>query len=91
MTLKELYHVFYRKPDTCEPSKMYVFADEESADSWVLDTYSGQDNQDYELLMVIQSDFKLDVTVTEEICNSEVEQFCAVAPDVIAVVIKRQS
>ena len=89
MTLGELYAVFYRKPDTCEPSKMYVFNDEGSADSWVLDTYSGEENRDYELLMVIQSDFNLEITVTEEIRNAEVDQFCAVAPDTIVVVIKR--
>lgn len=91
MTLEELYLVFYRKPDTCEPSKMYVFEDDESADSWILDTYSGEENRDYEFLMVIQSDFKLEVTVTEEIRNAEVDQFCAVAPDTIVVVIKRHS
>lgn len=91
MTLEELYNVFYRKPDTCEPSKMYVFNDEGSADSWVLDTYSGEENRDSELLMVIQSDFNLSVTVAEEIRNAEVDQFCAVAPDTIVVVIKRCS
>lgn len=91
MTLEEIWNVFYRKPDTCESSKIYVFNDESSACSWILDIYSGEKNRDYELLMVIQSDFNLEITVIEGIRNAEVDHFYAVAPDTIVVVIKRCS
>ena len=88
MTLSEFKSKCYSMPGTVEPTMLYVFADEDSADSWIESKYLGKDSTDYNLLAVIQSDFVVDYTMKSRWCKAEVQQFYAVAPDTVVVVIK---
>lgn len=90
MTLSEFKSKFYSRPTIAPPTALYVFESEDSADSWVECKYFGSDDHDYELLMVIQSDMILEYTVKEKWCKAEVQQFYAVEPDVIVVVVEPQ-
>ena len=88
MTLSELKSKFFSRPTIAPPTTLYVFESEDSADSWVKCKYFGSDNHNYSLAMVIQSDMVLEYTVKEKWCKAEVQQFYAVEPDVIVVVVE---
>ena len=90
MTLSEFKSKFFSRPTIAPPTTLYVFSDEDSADSWIECKYFGSDNDDYELDMVIQSDMILEYTVKETWCKAEVQKFYAVEPDVIVVVVEPQ-
>ena len=90
MTLSELKSKFFSRPTIIPPTTLYVFTDEDSADSWIECKYFGSNNHNYELDMVIQSDMVLKYTVKEKWCKAEVQQFYAVEPDVIVVVVEPQ-
>ena len=90
MTLSEFKSNFFSRPPILSPTALYVFEDEESADNWIGCKYFGSNNHDYKLIMVIQSDMILEYTVREKWCKAEVQQFYAVEPDVIVVVVKPQ-
>lgn len=91
MTLEELKSKFYSRPNISPPTTIYVFETEDSADSWVECKYFGSDDNAYELAMVIQSDMVLNYFAKEEWCKAEVQQFYAVEPDVIVVVVNKQA
>lgn len=88
MTLSEFYNKFFSRPKTSSTTKLYIFGDEDSADNWIKCKYFGSDYGAYVLYMVIQSDMKLEFTVKEPWCKAEVQQFYAVEPDVIVVVLE---
>jgi len=88
MTLSEFKSKFYSRPKIAPSATLYVFNSEESADSWIECKYFNSDDAAYDLVMVIQSDFKLENTVKEKWCKAEVQQFYAVEPDVIVVVVE---
>ena len=90
MTLSEFKSKFFSRPTIAKPTMLYVFESEDSADSWIECKYFGSDDNDYELAMVIQSDMILEYTVKEKWCKAEVQQFYAVEPDVIVVVVEPQ-
>ena len=87
MTLMEFKSKFFSRPTIAPPTMLYVFKTEASADNWIKCKYFGSDNHSYELDMVIQSDMVLEYTVKEKWCKAEVQQFYAVEPDVIVVVV----
>lgn len=89
MTLAELKSKFYSRPTISPPTMLYVFQTEDSADAWIECKYFGSDDNSYDLVMVIQSDMVLEYTVKEEWCKAEVQQFYAVEPDVIVVVVEK--
>lgn len=88
MTLSEFKSKFFSRPTIAPPTTLYVFKSEDSADSWIECKYFGSNNHSYELDMVIQSDMILEYTVKETWCKAEVQQFYAVEPDVIVVVVE---
>ena len=88
MTLSEFKNKFFSRPTIAPPATLYVFTNEDSADSWIKCKYFGSDNHAYNLDMVIQSDMILEYTVKEKWCKAEVQQFYAVEPDVIVVVVE---
>lgn len=88
MTLSELITKCYVRPSLPGPAMFYIFRDEPSADSLILNKYFGEDHRDYELLAVHHSDLKPEITLKEKWCRSEVMHFFAVEPDVLAVVIE---
>lgn len=90
MTLSEFKSKFFSRPNIIPPTTIYVFEDEESADSWVEDMYQGTDSRDYNLVMVVRSDMVMEYTVKEKWCKAEVQQFYAVEPDVIVAVVNPQ-
>lgn len=87
MTLRELNTKCYSSPGQWKPITCYVFEDEDSADNWVDDIYNGCDNRDSHLVCVMQSDYKDEYYMREDILNAEVEHFYALERDVIVVVI----
>lgn len=87
MTLRELKSKFFSRPTIIPPTTLYVFTNEASADSWIRCKYFGSNTHKYELEMVIQSDMILEYTVKDEWCKAEVQQFYAVEPDVIVVIV----
>jgi len=93
MTLNELNIKFFRRPTIAPPTKMYIFTDEDSADNWVECMYLG--NKDvgdaYELTAVFQSNFKMEYSVAERLCNAEVVHFYAVAPDILVVIVEAET
>lgn len=89
MTLEELKNKCYARPSISLPATIYVFDDEESADCWILDKYMGEKNGDYELVTVLQSDYKMRYSFKEEWCKAEVKHFFAVEPDVLVAVVKK--
>lgn len=90
MTLSELSRKFYRRPMVSPPTKMYIFTDDDRAENWVKCMYL--DNKDvgdeYELTAVFQSDFKMEYSILESLCNAEVKYFIAVEPDVLVVIVE---
>jgi hypothetical protein len=90
MTLSEFKSKFFSRPTIAPPTTLYVFENEDSADSWIERKYFGSDNRNYKLDMVIQSDMILEYTVKEKWCKAEVQQFYAVEPDVIVIVVEPQ-
>lgn len=90
MTLSEFNSKFFSRPTIASPTTLYVFESEDSADNWIECEYFGSDDNAYELVMVIQSDMILEYTVKEKWCKAEVQQFYAVEPDVIVVVVEPQ-
>lgn len=90
MTLSEFKSRFFSRPTIAPPTTLYVFTSEDSADSWIQCMYFDSDNHAYTLDMVIQSDMKLEYTVKERWCKAEVQQFYAVEPDVIVIVVEPQ-
>ena len=89
MKLIEFYSKFFERPKSVSPTTIYVFFDEESVENWILNTM-GDTNSDWELVMVLSSHFKADYTIKEEWCNAEIEEFYAIAPDTIAVVLSSE-
>ena len=87
MTLSEFKSKFFSRPNIIPPTTIYVFEDEDSADSWIEDIYQGEDNRDYNLVMVLRSDMVTEYTVKKKWCEAEVQQFYAVEPDVIVAVV----
>lgn len=90
MTLREFESKFFSRPTIVPPTTLYVFESENSADSWIECKYFGSDDHAYELVMVIRSDMILEYTVKEKWCKAEVQQFYAVEPDVMVVVVEPQ-
>jgi len=90
MTLSEFKSKFFSRPAIVPPTTLYVFTSEDSADNWIECKYFNSDDYNYELDMVIQSDMVLEYTVKEKWCKAEVQQFYAVEPDVIVVVVEPQ-
>lgn len=90
MTLSEFNSKFFSRPTIAPPTTLYVFKNEDSADSWIKCKYFGSNDHNYELDMVIQSDMILEYTVQEKWCKAEVQQFYAVEPDVIVIVVEPQ-
>ena len=90
ITLADFNSIFFTRPTIAPTSTMYVFDDEESADSWVMDMYFNEDNRDYDLLFVLRSDMIAEYFLKEKWCKAKVQQFYAVEPDVLVVVIKSQ-
>lgn len=90
MTLGEFTNKFFSRPTIAPSATLYVFDREDDADSWIECRCFGSNIHDYELVMVIQSDMKLEYTVKEVWCKAEVQHFYAVEPDVIAVVVEPQ-
>lgn len=90
MTLSEFMSKFFSRPTIAPPTTLYVFESKDSADSWIECKYFGSDDHDYELVMVIQSDMILEYTIKEKWCKAEVQQFYAVEPDVIVIVVEPQ-
>ena len=90
MTLSEFKSIFFSRPTIASPTTLYVFESEDSADSWIECKYFCSDDNDYTLAMVIQSDMILEYTIKEKWCKAEVQQFYAVEPDVIVVVVEPQ-
>jgi hypothetical protein len=88
MILSEFKSKFFSRPTIAPPTTLYVFKSEDSAESWIECKYFGSDKHDYELDMVIQSDMILKYTVKDKWCKAEVQQFYAVEPDVIVVVVE---
>ena len=88
MTLSEFKSKFFSRPNIIPPTTIYVFEDEDSADSWIGDIYFGEDTRDYNLVMVLRSDMVTEYTVKEIWCKAEVQQFYAVEPDVIVAVVE---
>ena len=88
MTLSELKRKFMSRPTVAPPTKAYVFVSEDSADNWIECNYFGKNNHAYELCFVIESDMTVEYSLKEKWCKAEVEQFYAVEPDVIVVVVE---
>lgn len=93
MTLNELSAKFFSRPTVAPPTKMFIFTDEDSADNWVECMYLG--NKDvgdaYELTAVFQSDFRMEYSIVESLCNAEVEHFYAVEADVLVVIVREKA
>ena len=89
MTLNEFNNKFFSQHAPSEPTTLYIFADEDSAEGWIKHKYFGADYNGYQLDMAIQSNMKLERTLKSEWCNAEVQRFYAVEPDAIAVVVER--
>lgn len=87
MTLSEFKSKFFSRPSIVPPTMLYVFEDEDSADSWIEDKYFGRDNGDYELACVVCSDMVAEYTLQERWYKAEIQQFYAVEPDVIVAVV----
>ena len=87
MTLQEFTENAFRNPASKEPVKIYVFDDENSADNWIEDKYNGTKNDDFEIAMVIQSDYRAKVFLKDEWLNAEIQQFYVVEANTIAVVV----
>lgn len=90
MTLSELYSKFVSRPTVVPATVAYVFEDEDSAESFVMDKYFGEHIANYALVCVLSSDMRLEYTLKEEWCNADVEYFYAVEPDTIVVVVYRR-
>ena len=92
MTLQELSKRCFSRPTIAEPVTLYVFATEDSADEWVLGHYIEPEKEEhhrcYTLLMAIKSDMVLDYIIQKSWCEKEVQQFYAVAPDTLVVVLE---
>jgi hypothetical protein len=93
MTLNEFNNKFWSRPlfltTAQEPTTLYIFTDEDSAEDWIKHKYFGTDCNGYQLDMAIQSDMKLEHALKSEWCNAEVQQFYAIEPNAIAVVVER--
>ncbi len=88
MTLSELKSKFYSRPSIIPPTMLYVFTDEDSADSWIECKYFGSEDTSYELAFVLSSDMIAEYSLKEKWCKAEVQQFYAVEPDAIVVVVE---
>lgn len=88
MTLSEFKSKFYSRPSVVPPTMLYVFTDEDSADSWVECKYFNGTDHDYELAFVLSSDMIAEYSLQEKWCKAEVQQFYAVEPDVIVIVVE---
>ena len=91
MTLSELNAKFFARPTIVPPTTIHVFTDEDSADAWVECKYLGRDDNDYELTFTLQSHMSDKYYLKDIWCKAEVQQFYAVEPDVIVVVVKPPS
>lgn len=96
MTLNELYSKFnvayvLMTYQDLEPAKIFVFKDEYSAEEWIKIKYSKNkdeiDDRDYDLVMVIQSDFRLEVIANERWSKATVEQFYVVGVGTLVAVV----
>lgn len=87
MTLQEFIEKAFRNPASKESVKIYVFDDEDSAESWIECKYNGAENYGFEIAMVIQSDYRADVFLKDIWLNAEIQQFYVVEADTIAVVV----
>ena len=89
MTLNEFNNKFFSRSEASQPTTLYIFTDEDSAEDWIKHKYFGADYNGYQLEMAIQSNMRIERTLKSEWCNAEVQHFYAVEPDVIAVVVER--
>ena len=87
MILKELSHKCFTTPRGRSPVTIYVFNDEDSADSWTDDNYNDCDSRDSLLLCTMRSNFESEYYMKDDIINSEVLYFYAVERDIIVAVI----
>lgn len=88
MTLAEFKSKFYSRPSVVPPTMLYVFTDEYSADNWIECKYFGSTDHAYELSFVLSSDMIEGYYLQEKWCKAEVQQFYAVEPDVIVIVVE---
>ena len=89
MTLSEFSKKFFSRPSIPAPTKIYVFDRAEYADSWIKCNYFDETSHDYLLNLVLCSDYAMEHAIKEEWCKAEIQQFYAVEPDVIVVVVNR--
>lgn len=89
MTLKDFSYIFWTMSCNIEATTIYVFESEEQADSWVNCHYSDSTDHNYELIMALQSDMKIDYIIKDEWCNAEVTAFYAVEADKVVVIVER--
>ena len=82
MTLEELKSKCFSMPGHVSSTRLYVFADEDSADEWI------EGKGGYELVMVLQSDMVAHYTLKEEWCKAEVQHFHATGEDELVVVVE---
>lgn len=96
MTLNEIYSKFnvayaLMAYQDLEPAKIFVFKNDYDAEEWIKIKYSKNkdeiDDRDYDLVMVIQSDFILDVTLNERWSKATVEEFYVVGVDTLVAVV----
>lgn len=89
MTLFEFESKFFSRQSVLTPSTiLYVFIDEESADNWIECKYFGGTDHDYELAFVLSGDMKAKYYLQEKWCKAEVQQFYAIEPNVIVIVVE---
>lgn len=88
MTLSELSGKFFTRPTIAPPTKMYIFDSEDDADKWIECMYFGCKEHAYDLIAVHQSVRTIECTMKEKWYMAEVQQFYAVEPDVIVVVVE---
>ena len=90
ITLADFTSLFFSRPTIAPAPTMYVFEDEESVNSWIKDMYFNGNNRNYKLLFVLRSDTIPECFLKEKWCKAKVEQFYAVEPDAIVVVVESQ-
>lgn len=88
MTLEEFSSKAYGVAGKPDSSTIYVFDDEDSADSFIQYKYQGMDNRDWELCFVLNSCYKTEVYIKENWLEKEIMHFFAIAENEFVVVLE---
>lgn len=88
MTLLEFRLKFYSRLSVVAPTMLYVFTDEDSANSWIEYKYFSNTDCSYKLEFILLTDTIAKYSLPEKWCKAEVQNFYAVAPDVIVIVVE---